>query len=56
MDKPKRGKRAFKTWGECFRACLRKGYDHGYCAHKANMWEDRKDRQKAQHKEQKEGE
>ena len=30
-----------KTWGDVFRAALRRGYDHGYAAYLADQWEKR---------------
>ncbi len=29
----------WKTWGDAFDANLRKGYDHGYAAWRADQWE-----------------
>lgn len=31
----------WKTWGDAFDANLRKGYDHGYAAWRADQWEKR---------------
>ena len=28
-----------KTWGDVYRAALRRGYDHGYAAYLADQWE-----------------
>lgn len=48
MSKPPRvrkGRQAWKSWGESFRSALKRGYDHGYAAFLADSWERRKNKQ-----------
>ncbi len=37
----------WKTWGDVFDANLRKGYDHGYAAWRADQWEKRQMKKQA---------
>lgn len=38
-------KKGYESWGDVFRAALRRGEDHGYAAYLADQWEKQKDRQ-----------
>ncbi len=37
----------WETWGDAFNANLRKGYDHGYAAWRADQWEKRQMKKQA---------